>query len=41
MMTGFIMAMIRVREPYFKFLLKKQFKGWFGVLMDEKEINQS
>lgn len=41
MMTGFIMAMIRVREPYFRFLLKKQFKGWFGVLMDEKEINKS
>ena len=41
MMTGFIMAMIRVSEPYFKFLIKKQIMEWFGILMDEKETENS
>jgi len=38
MMTGFIMALIRSSEPYFKFLLKKQFLEYFGILLSEKEI---
>lgn len=41
MLTGLIMAMIRIKEPYFKFLLKKEMKSWFGILMDEKEIENS
>ena len=35
------MASIRVSEPYFKFLIKKQFYEWFGILLDEKEISNS
>jgi len=41
MMTGFIMALIRIREPYFKFLIKQKVKSYFGILMDEKEIAKS
>lgn len=41
MSTGLILAIIRTREPYFKFLIKKQIKEWFGILMDEKEIHKS
>lgn len=40
-MTGFIMAIIRSREPYFKFLIRKQVKEWFGMVMTEKEIKDS
>ena len=41
MMTGFIMAIIRTREPYFKFLIKKKFLEWFGIVVSEKEIKDS
>lgn len=41
MMTGLVMASIRAREPYFKFLLKSKVYEWFGILMDEKEITES
>lgn len=41
MLTGTIMSLIRVQEPYFKFLIKKQFKAFFGILMDEKDIQNS
>ena len=41
MLTGVILACIRCREPYFKFLIKQQVKEYFGVLMSEKEIAQN
>jgi len=41
MMTGFIMAIIRVSEPYFKFLIKKQVWEWFGLILSEKEVFNS
>ena len=41
MTTGFIMAIIRSNEPYFKLLIRKQFLGWFGELLSEKEIKES
>jgi len=34
MFTGLVMSIIRVREPYFKFLIKQKFCSWFGILMD-------
>jgi hypothetical protein len=36
-LTGFIMSLIRAREPYFRFLISKEFKSWFGILMDEND----
>lgn len=41
MLTGTILSFIRIQEPYFKFLIKKQFKEFFGILMDEKDIHES
>ncbi len=41
MMTGFIMAVIRSREPYFKFLIRQSFMSCFGEILDEKEIEKS
>lgn len=41
MFTGIIMTFIRVREPYFKFLIRSEFKGWFGILLDENDIKKS
>lgn len=41
MMTGFIMSIIRAREPYFKFLIKKEICSWFGILMDENDEKNS
>jgi len=41
MTTGFIMALIRSREPYFKFLIRQQFWEFFGVVLSEKELNDS
>jgi hypothetical protein len=38
MCTGTIMSIIRIQEPYFKFLIKKQWKAFFGILMEEKDI---
>jgi len=35
------MAIIRVSEPYFQFLIKKQFKSFFGILIDEKEAQKN
>jgi hypothetical protein len=39
--TGFFMSIIRAREPYFRFLISKQFKSWFGILIDEDDDNIS
>jgi len=41
MCTGTIMSIIRIQEPYFKFLIKKQLKAFFGILMDENDIKNS
>lgn len=41
MLTGTIMSLIRIQEPYFKFLIKKQFYAYFGILMDEKDDQNS
>jgi hypothetical protein len=41
MFTGLIMSLIRIREPYFKFLITKWYKGLFGVLMDENDVKNS
>jgi len=41
MLTGFIMSIIRAREPYFKFLINKEVKSWFGILMDENDAQIS
>ena len=35
MVTGFVMSIIRIREPYFKFLIVQWYKGLFGEVMDE------
>lgn len=35
------MSLIRIQEPYFKFLIKKQFYAFFGILMHEKDIQNS
>ena len=39
-LTGFFMALIRLMEPYFMFLLRKTWKGWFGIVLDEKELSK-
>lgn len=39
--TGFFMSIIRAREPYFRFLISKEFKSWFGILMDENDAHVS
>lgn len=41
MLTGLILSMIRINEPYFKFLIKKYWKQCFGELMDEQSANNS
>ena len=38
MCTGFILALIRTREPYFSFLIKRQIKEYFGFIMSKREI---
>jgi hypothetical protein len=39
MFTGVIMSGVRVSEPYMRFLIVKWWKELFGVLMDERDIN--
>lgn len=39
--TGFLMSLIRAREPYFRFLIRKEFSSWFGILMDENDAKTS
>jgi hypothetical protein len=41
MLTGFVMSMIRIREPYMKFLMTKWYRGLFGELMSEKDTQVS
>ena len=41
MVTGFVMSMIRIREPYFKFLIIQWYRGLFGETMSEKDIQNS
>ena len=41
MITGFILTIIRIQEPYFKFLIKQKVFSWFGILMDERDIQHS
>jgi hypothetical protein len=35
-MIGFVISMVRISEPYFKFLIKKEFYSWFGILVEEE-----
>ena len=39
--TGLVISIARISEPYFLFLIKKEVKSWFGILMTEKEIDVS
>jgi hypothetical protein len=42
LLTGFLMTVIRVLEPYIAFLIKKEFSSWFGVHLEEpKKGNES
>ena len=41
MVTGFVMSIIRIREPYFKFLIVQWYRGLFGETMSEKDIENS
>ena len=41
MVTGFVMSIIRIREPYFKFLIVQWYRGLFGETMSEKDIQNS
>jgi hypothetical protein len=41
MMTGFIMSVIRAREPYFRFLIKQQWCSFFGIALDENDKHTS
>lgn len=41
LITGFVMSVIRAQEPYFKFLIMKEVKGWFGIYVDENDKAQS
>ena len=35
------MSIIRSREPYFKFLIRREVCGWFGIPMTEDDIKNS
>lgn len=41
MLTGTIMTLIRIQEPYFKYLIKKQWNEFFGILLTEEDIKDS
>lgn len=34
-MIGFVISLVRISEPYFKFLIKKEVCEWFGILVQE------
>lgn len=37
LLSGFILSIIRAREPYFKFLIYKQIREFFGMIVEEDE----
>ena len=39
--TGFLFSIIRFFEPYLIFIIKKEISEWFGILLEEKEDDQS
>ncbi len=41
MLTGFIMSIIRIREPYMKFLIKQWFVGIFGETVSDGDEQDS
>lgn len=41
MLTGFIMSIIRAREPYFRFLIRQQWCSFFGIDLDENDKQTS
>ena len=41
MFTGFIMSLIRIQEPYFKFLFTRWRKNLVGIPMEERDIKNS
>ena len=40
-MTGIILSLVRINEPYFKFVLKKEIWSWFGELLSEEDLKTS
>lgn len=34
-MIGFVISIVRMSEPYFKFLIKKEVCEWFGIYVPE------
>jgi hypothetical protein len=40
MFTGFIMSLIRIQEPYFKFLFTRWRKNLVGIPMEERDIKK-
>ncbi len=40
-LTGFVVSIVRTREPYFKYLAKKEFLEWFGILISDKDTKNS
>jgi hypothetical protein len=36
--AGISLTVIRLHEPYFKFMIKKSIYGFFGILMDDREM---
>ncbi len=38
LLTGFLMSLIRVMEPYIVFLLKREFNSWLGIHLKEPQL---
>ena len=39
MMSGIILALVRLNEPFYKYLVWKEVKSWFGELISDQEKN--
>jgi hypothetical protein len=40
-LTGIILSLVRINEPYFKFVIKREIWSWFGELLSEEDIKTS
>lgn len=38
-MIGLVISIVRMREPYFTFLIKQEFLSWFGILVEEEVVS--
>lgn len=41
LVTGIIISLVRINEPYFKFVIKREVWSWFGELLSEEDVKCS